>query len=430
MTRWAAHASLHRRIFIAGLTGAILAAGAAIAPMALAGQQPTGQATSRCPTRPVAYVAFSQDRVGAPGRHAGAPCAATLVSTVGTRPRGGRSCVSAISSRQIRCYDTYREAIAVATGGRVVDAPLRASDAVGNIALEAAIDSAGAAVQQKTTATTLESTVPLVTEYADPDFGGNSLTLYGTAACTDNGKSNILDVMPDGWDNIVSSYRTFNGCQARHFAEQGRRGKSTSWQVGGQPYIGDDLNDQTRSVELKYADIPSVAQLLADCGKATDSCDFRARGDRTTSYTDRHEVTRGYNCSTKDQVQKLTWSDTTAGRNTVSTELSITAGFDFLTKFETTFKLTYAHEWSWSKTVTSETDITVPAGEVGTINRATLLQSAGGEYELHYGSKHWGHYIWYVRDFSGTGPVPDDAGVTTWISQPMTAGQKAAQCGA
>jgi hypothetical protein len=412
-----------QRIVVVSLTGVIVAAGAALGPMAFAEDEPTGEDTARCVTRPVAYVTTADT-----GRRAPDPCPTTTRSMGVDQPRGGKSCVARVSSREVTCFDTYREAMALATGGRVANAPLAAADGIGDLGLEAAIDQLGAGASSKPTASTMEATVPLVTEYADPDFGGNSLTIYGTAPCADNGTSNVLDVMPDGWDNVISSYRTFNNCQAKHFADQKRKGNSASWQVGGQPYIGDDLNDQASSVELKYADIPSVAQLLTDCGKATDSCDFRPKGGRATSYTANHEVTRAYNCSTREQVQKLTWSDTTAGKNTVSSEISVTAGFDFLTKFETSFKLTYAHEWSWSKTVTNETDITVPAGEVGTISRAALLQTAGGEYELHYGSKHWGHYVWYVRDFSGTGPVPDDAGVTTWTSHQMSDAERSAQC--
>ncbi len=167
--------------------------------------------------------------------------------------------------------------------------------------------------------------------------------------------------------------------------------------------------------------------MLTDCGKATDSCDFRPKGDRTTSYTENHEVTRAFNCSTKEHVQKLTWSDTTAGKNTVSSEISVTAGFDFLTKFETSFKLTYAHEWSWSRTVTNETDITVPAGEVGRSaaplcyrpaganTSCTTVRSAGTLRLVRQGLlRHWA--------------VPDDAGVTTWTSHQMSDAERSAQC--
>ncbi len=108
------------------------------------------------------------------------------------------------------------------------------------------MDELGAGAAAKTTASTMEASVPLVTEYVDPDFGGNSLTIYGTSPCADNGLSNVLDTMPDGWDDVISFVRTFNNCQAKHFADQKRQGKSSSWQVGGQPYLGYDLNDQAK----------------------------------------------------------------------------------------------------------------------------------------------------------------------------------------
>ncbi|MFJ4795174.1 hypothetical protein [Kitasatospora purpeofusca] len=55
----------------------------------------------------------------------------------------------------------------------------------------------------------------------------------------------------------------------------------------------------------------------------------------------------------------------------------------------------------------------MPASQVGWVDRNTHLQSASGTYELHHKSKHWGHYVWYVKNFSGTGPVPQEAGVVS-----------------
>jgi hypothetical protein len=336
---------------------------------------------------------------------------------------GGRACTVDISAAvtaprgRVRCYQTYREAIADASKGRVLDAPLDAATAAVSPGFQAEMDRAAVAA---------DSTV-LSTEYKDRDFGGDSLTITDGTGCVKGG-SDIKKGLPAGWDNTISSFKTLGHCQVKHFADPNQRGASVGWDVGPHDYIGDSLDNKTSSLQYGYADIPTTVELLEDCGTKTDTCDFHPAGDRTTSYGDSHEVTRAYNCSSKDQVQKLTWSDAQSGSNSVSTEISVTAGFDFLEKFEVSFKATYGHEWAWSRTFTNETDLTVPSGQVGTVSHQTKLQSAGGQYELHYGSKHWGHYIWFVNDFSGTGPIPDEAGVTTWNSRAMTAQEQAQQC--
>ncbi|MFJ3216577.1 hypothetical protein ACIPLC_11715 [Kitasatospora sp. NPDC086801] len=168
---------------------------------------------------------------------------------------------------------------------------------------------------------------------------------------------------------------------------------------------------------------PTIAELLKDCGTATDYCKFTPTGT-STFFTAPHQVALVYNCSSVAQNKTVSWSDSTGGSNTVSTEISVTAGFDFLSKFEMGFKQTYGQTWTWTDTFTNQDTLTVPAGEVGWITRETKMHSASGTYELHYGSPHWGHYIWYVNNFAGTAPVPQEAGVHMYGSRKMTPAEK------
>ncbi|MEV5508224.1 SGNH/GDSL hydrolase family protein [Streptomyces orinoci] len=415
-----------RRLFVAALTGALIVGGAALPAPASATIHQAAKGSARgsvvCTGQPSPATARPNGQAGQATSIDGTPCATTASAPVAARkpPRGGAACTAHISGAGLRCYKTYREAITAVSAGRIKDAPINAHAAVTDAAFLAEMDRASV---------TANNSVILSTEYKDRDFGGESLTIYDDSGCTESNSKHYYGEFPSGWDNTITSFKTFGTCQEKHFSEPNSKGDSVGWDVGAHDYIGDAMNDRTRSVQYSYAEVPTNAQLLQDCGKATDSCDFHPANDRTTSYTGQHEVTRAFNCSSKDQIQKLTWSDTQSGSNSVSTEISVTAGMDFLEKFEVSFKTTYSHEWAWQKTVTNETDLTVPAGQVGMVYHSTALQSAGGEYELHYGSKHWGHYIWYVTDFKGTGPIPDDAGVTTWKARPMTGDERASQCG-
>ncbi|MFJ9696340.1 hypothetical protein [Kitasatospora sp. NPDC101183] len=271
------------------------------------------------------------------------------------------------------------------------------------------------------------SSVVVSTEYMDGNFGGASLSITAEAPCSP-GKGYNLQVLTGAWNDSISSYRTFNNCQERHWEHAYLSGANTGWQIGDQDWIGDAMNDKASSIDYSYATSPTTVQLLKDCGSNTDSCTFTPNGSATTTYSGNHEVARGFNCSSVPQLKKMTWTDQKGGENSVSAEISVTAGFDFLTKFEVGFKLAYGHKWTWNDSFADETDLTVPAGEVGWVSRSTKLQSASGTYELHYKSPHWGHYVWYVKNFAGTAPVPQDTGVITWGSRKMTPAEKADRC--
>ncbi|MFE6751807.1 hypothetical protein ACFVGM_38650 [Kitasatospora purpeofusca] len=358
-----------------------------------------------------------------------APATATAATA-----RTPQHCTVSVEGGDMRCFDTYRQAIAAATGGLVADAPLDVETAMADPSFADRIDRAGETVgaragdarpgEARPGATAAAAAVVLSTEYEHGNFGGASLSVTGPSAC---GSARWQLALGADWNDRISSYKTFNNCQVRHWEHTDFSGANTGYQVGDQDWIG-DLNDRASSIDFTYGDSPTTAQLLKDCGKATESCDFRPTGNASYSYGGAHEVARGYNCSSVAQTRKMTWTEQTSGENSVSTEISVTAGFDFLEKFEVTFKASYGHKWAWADTFAEETTLQVPAGQVGWVDRNTHLQSAAGTYELHYKSKHWGHYVWYVKNFSGTGPVPQEAGVVTWNTRKMTTAEKNAQC--
>jgi hypothetical protein len=52
-----------------------------------------------------------------------------------------------------------------------------------------------------------------------------------------------------GWNDRISSFRTFNGGQPRWWQDVGYKGTGWSWGTQPMPYVGDPANDQFSAVE-------------------------------------------------------------------------------------------------------------------------------------------------------------------------------------
>ncbi len=53
------------------------------------------------------------------------------------------------------------------------------------------------------------------------------------------------------WNDRISSYKTFNNCQVRHWEHTDFSGADTGYQVGDQDWIG-DLNDRASAIDFTY----------------------------------------------------------------------------------------------------------------------------------------------------------------------------------
>ncbi|HYO51238.1 hypothetical protein [Archangium sp.] len=108
------------------------------------------------------------------------------------------------------CYRSISEVISAATHGRVVlPATTKASELNEMMLRAAGYDDDTAAV----TASYLVGT-----DYADSNFGGESYTWTASVPCYDRftGASYTLYApsMPDGWDNRISSVKTYQYCRS------------------------------------------------------------------------------------------------------------------------------------------------------------------------------------------------------------------------
>lgn len=156
-----------------------------------------------------------------------------------------------------QCFTTFTQAIAVATGGVVTDAPASPSAST-NDSTTAKIVAANQAKRTGSVTTQTGPPAPYTygTEYQDANYGGWTMTFAGPAACTGSFADTDYSVnLPAPiWDQI-SSFKTYNVCWANHYYLQNFGAPSTGYypsqatmppmNVGGGPYPG---NDNTRSI--------------------------------------------------------------------------------------------------------------------------------------------------------------------------------------
>ncbi|HEU5470861.1 MAG TPA: hypothetical protein VFV67_09425 [Actinophytocola sp.] len=126
---------------------------------------------------------------------------------------GGSHCTLSVKTRATQCFDTFREAIAQATAGRVTDANL----------------SGLASVDGKTAAELNEGgfgTASVVhgIQYYWENFNNHppplhTLTVSGTAPCTTPTETEYvlapLPILSINWNNNIRSFQGFNHCWQR-----------------------------------------------------------------------------------------------------------------------------------------------------------------------------------------------------------------------
>ncbi|MFD8500195.1 hypothetical protein [Amycolatopsis sp. NPDC059657] len=155
---------------------------------------------------------------------------------------------------------------------------------------------------------------------------------------------------------------------------------------------------------------PTTCELLDKCNNGTDSCVFHPASRREFGGRRQHVGRTTYNCSSVNQIQGISWADTDGGSNSLG--ISIDASMKFAEVYTVSVSATYSHSWEWSHTVTRTDNLNTPAWGVGEIFHAPLMQTVTGNYELHFRKPFYGHYYWYVNNFSATSPLPNDGSVT------------------
>jgi len=168
-------------------------------------------------------------------------------------PAEGPGCVVTVDdTRPDACFPTFAEALAFASGGRLVAGPKNASDAVRDPALQARIDASNAESDRQVRAGARAAVVwtVLSIEYEDTGYSGAYLIYSGSNGnCTtritdrDYSDSSVAAV----WDNRISSFRSYANCWVKHWENTGFSGASVG-PTSSRSSLG-LLDDETSSIE-------------------------------------------------------------------------------------------------------------------------------------------------------------------------------------
>jgi hypothetical protein len=150
-------------------------------------------------------------------------------------------CALVAGSTTARCFATYRAAVAYGTGGQVTDAPVSARSA--------ALDPTFARTMSAVPTVTAAASVLLGTEYANANFGGSSLSLFGAGQCDNSSDADFrFASLPTGWNDRISSFRSFSNCAQQLFRNTNFGGGSLTIIISSLAYVGAAANDQASSL--------------------------------------------------------------------------------------------------------------------------------------------------------------------------------------
>jgi hypothetical protein len=150
-------------------------------------------------------------------------------------------CALVAGSTAARCFSTYRAAVSYGTGGRVTDAPVSARSA--------ALDPTFARAMSALPAVTPKASVLLGTEYANANFGGASLSLFGAGRCDNSSDVDFrFASLPAGWNDRITSFRSFSNCAQQLFRNTNFGGGSLTIIISSLANVGAAANDQASSL--------------------------------------------------------------------------------------------------------------------------------------------------------------------------------------
>jgi hypothetical protein len=164
--------------------------------------------------------------------------AATTANAAPTAPAAPKNCVLNVDSGSMRCFGTFREAIASSTNGRITDAPLSGKH----------IDQKLADRLTSSSSTKGAQAVQLGVVYTDSNYGGSTLVINGERGCL-SGNGRDAQINLDGtFNNSVSSLTTLS-CWLELWDAPDTSGIHQEYQQSTS-YVGDAMNDRASSIAL------------------------------------------------------------------------------------------------------------------------------------------------------------------------------------
>ncbi|MEU8544145.1 hypothetical protein AB0C52_29825 [Streptomyces sp. NPDC048717] len=177
-----------------------------------------------------------------------ATVSAASAATSAPRAKTGAHCVAHVTSHTTTCYDTFREAIADATDGRVTDAPEAPAKAAKDKGFITEIN-APAGKRDARVAAGLQGGVVGAVVYWDWNYGGASWTMEIPEGCKDNGTWDWGWSDLGGWNDGISSLIPANNCWVGLYSDIYYNGTNQLY-TKSTPYVGDAMNDQASSIQL------------------------------------------------------------------------------------------------------------------------------------------------------------------------------------
>jgi len=167
---------------------------------------------------------------------AAAPPAGAVAGDSGTE-----HCIMDSGNGEQRCFATFPEAIAAATEGRVTDAPATVRTGTAGAEFRAEMKRFGAS--QSAAAGVVQGTF-----FDDGQFGGSSLTVYGSAPCKKDGWVEYQYDVSEDWKNRISSVQPWADCWIWLYPERGLGGDRDGPFKENTADIGTLMNDRTQSI--------------------------------------------------------------------------------------------------------------------------------------------------------------------------------------
>ena len=85
--------------------------------------------------------------------------------------------------------------------------------------------------------------------FEDASYGGSSYTFTASSGCDTNADVDWqVSSMPSGWNDRVTSFKSFNQCATRIWSDTGYSGNSYGF-VANSTNVGATMNDQTSSIQ-------------------------------------------------------------------------------------------------------------------------------------------------------------------------------------
>lgn len=160
-------------------------------------------------------------------------------------------CVQQLPSGPTSCFGSFTEALAVATGGQITDAPADAKAALADPGLRARINGLAAAAPPGGAGVIRPLTTVVVgVEYRDDNFQGPTLMYTAATGCDGDLTTNdfLVAAIPDPWNDQISSFQAFSNCQEQLYEAANFGGAQTPL-AASLSSVGPAMNDRASSIK-------------------------------------------------------------------------------------------------------------------------------------------------------------------------------------